>query len=193
MNDILKEIYKECRDVHEKLMRKVLDLKAGFPTDSEKDLADTAFALREAEEHLDAIRKDIKAVGELAEKHCCVKYLTNPKYIANPAKAEPVRTDYCTASPDMAVCASVPTFKKTPEQYQLLMDFLGVDPNCRDQGEIEMEDGTIADTEVLRVHWPGFQSLCTRLQRQGIALPDGINPDATYTLYKLRIRQRKGC
>lgn len=104
-------------------------------------------------------------------------------------KGDPIRTENVTATPDMKVNASIPTFEKQPFQYAELMTYLGVDSCLWDKGVVLTELGE-EHTEVVRVHWPGFQSLITRLKAQGLPLPNGIDPNATFTEFALRMRKK---
>lgn len=151
-----------------------------------EELADVAVALREAETYLKDVRVEVTKLKEYTEQVCCMLYLEDA---ARMMKQEPIRTDLVTASPDMKVAARIPTFEKDPVNYVKLMTYLGIDECLWDRGTMLTELGE-EHTEVISVHWPGFTSLCTRLKAKGLPLPDGINPDATYTQFTLRMRKK---
>lgn len=148
-----------------------------------EDLVDIAIALRESEKHLDDIRKETSKFLENVERLVCLRYLEDASRVMT---GEPIRTDLVTATPVMKVCAKIPTFEKSPDTYAALMTYLGIDPCLWDKG-IQLTELGEEHTEVVRVHWPGFQSLITRLKANGLQLPDGIDPNATYTQFSLRM------
>lgn len=151
-----------------------------------EELADIAIFCREAESHLDDMRKEVKKTKELCEKLCCLRYLEDATRMM---KKEPIRTEYQTASPEMSTFARIPTIEKDPEGYTKLMTYLGIDRQLWDYGEILTENGK-EHTEVVKVNWPGFMALLTRLKAEGLPLPDGIDPNATYVEYKLRMKKK---
>ena len=184
MLEILQECYADAKAAHEAVYIKLQKLRQTFPELPIEELADAAYALRESEKYLEDTRKELKATAQTIERFCCLKYLTDA------SNTEPIRTEYCTATPDMQTCAKIPKRKDNPAAYEAMMKWLGIDPLLWDYGEIETENG-IEDTEVVSVHWPGFTALLGRLAANGLPLPDGVEVDATYHLYKLRIRKRK--
>jgi hypothetical protein len=150
-----------------------------------EERANVAYACNQAEKFASDTRKMIAATEEICEKLVCLAWAQD---INN--TGEPVRTEYVTATPDVKPCAKVPKFDKEPDKYAALMRWLGIDPVLWDCGEVLTENGQ-QDTEVVRVHWPGFQALVGRLASAGYPLPDGIDPNATYMLYSLRYKKRK--
>lgn len=185
MNPLLQDCYRTAKAAHEALYIRLQQIRQTLASQTLEGLADIAYALRESEKYLQDIRKENTATAETAERLCCLRYLEDASNV------EPIRTEYCTATPDMKTCAKVPNLKNDPKGYASMMQWLGIDPILWDQGEIETESGK-EDTEVVSVHWPGFTALLGRLAANGLPLPDGIEVDATYHLYKLRIRKRKG-
>lgn len=151
-----------------------------------EDLADYAVALREAEKHLEDIRKEVTVYKINVERLSCLRFMEDASRVHS---GEPIRTDMVTATPDMTICASIPTYEKDPTAYARMMTYLGIDECLWDKGKYVTEEGE-QHTEVVRVHWPGFQSLCTRLKAQGLPLPDGIDPAATFTQFALRMRKK---
>lgn len=180
-------LFIDAKAVHESAFSKIEALKgeaykADLPT-----LANMGYALRETEKYITDLRKDISSLRGLVALLFCRQFASDT---ANMTR-ENIKTEYCTCSPQPNIQAQIPTFDKSPAEYTKLMDYLGVDPMLRDQGSIETENG-IEDTEVLRVHWPAFQSLMRRLAAAGVALPDGIDTEKTFTEFTLLIRRSKG-
>lgn len=178
---------RKAMEAHRDIYNALATVKQSVTSESScEDLADYAIALRETEKHLEDIRKEVTAYLTNVERLTCLRYLEDASRVM---KGEPIRTENVTASPDMKVCAKIPTFEKDPVNYEKLMDYLGIDPCLRDRGKFLTDLGE-EYTEVVRVHWPAFQSLCTRLKAGGHQLPDGIDTEATYTQFALRMRKR---
>jgi hypothetical protein len=148
-------------------------------------LADIAYVMREAEKFASDTTKALAEVRSRCEKFAALQYTQ-----ADGALGDTIKTDYCTATVGMKICANIPTFKKSPDAYEALMKWLGVDPMLWDKGD-QLTDLGIEDTEVVRVHWPGFQCLINRLLASGFPMPEGIDANATYTQFTLRILSRK--
>lgn len=179
------DLYTAAKESHEKVYRLTQALQQMFARADNETRANIGFACREAYKFADDSRKLIEGAGDLAERMTCLDYLQTS------IDGEPIRTEYVTATPDMKVSASVPTIEKNPIGYQKLMDYLGIDPVLRDKGKVLTEEGE-EETEVIKVNWNGFTSLLSRLQQAGYPMPDGIDPSATYTTYRLRYRKKKG-
>lgn len=172
---------------HREIYNALATVKQSVTSESScEDLADFAVALREAETHLEDIRKEVTGYMQNVERLACLRYLEDASRVM---KGEPIRTAMVTATPDMKVCASIPTFEKQPAQYAEMMTYLGIDECLWDKGKYLTDLGE-EHTEVVRVHWPGFQCLNTRLKAQGLPLPAGIDPNATYTQFALRMRKK---
>lgn len=151
-------------------------------TKTERDirqLADTAYAMREAYALLDRLRKDVKAIQDLAEKMACLLYTADATHSAN----DSIRTGYCTATPDVGLMASLPKKNKDPEGFAAMMQYMGI-PDV-------LWNTPSEDDEAVRPHWPGMVSYLTKLMGEGRPLPPGLNPERTYPVYKLKIRKVK--
>lgn len=182
-----KALYSGSRKSHEDLYRLSQVINGAIPAADLETLCNIAHALRQSNKYIEDLRKTLTAIERFAERLACMRYIQD----GDNEKQANVKTEYVTATPDVTYCASIPTLERDAEAYHSLMSYLGIDPVLRDQGIIQNEDGTRDYTEVIKVHWPGFQSLMNRLAAAGIALPDGIDPEKTYTEYKLRLRSRK--
>lgn len=181
------KLLRKAMEAHRDIYNALATVKQSVTSESScEDLAEYALALRESEKHLDDLRKEVKGYGNNVERLACLRYMEDASRVM---KGEPIRTDMVTATPDMKVNASIPTFEKQPFQYAELMTYLGIDSCLWDKGKVLTELGE-EHTEVVRVHWPGFQSLITRLKAGGHQLPDGIDPNATFTEFALRMRKK---
>lgn len=183
----VEQLLRKAITAHNEIYQLLGEVKQSVNKDSTcEDLADIAVALREAETYLKDIRVEVTKQKETTERICCLLYLEDSTRMM---RKEPIRTAFVTASPDMKVAAKIPTYEKDPVNYERMMRYLGIDEQLWDRGTILTELGE-EHTEVVSVKWPGFTSLCTRLKANGLPLPDGIDPDATYTEFTLRMRKK---
>jgi len=139
------------------------------------ELADMAFALREMSKLFKDMEKDTRILGELAEKMACLKWM-----VAG-GDEDNIKTDYCTATPDMKHIAAIPKREKDPEAFAALMKHFNI-PESAFPGE---------DEDIVRPHWPGVVSALSKAMQEGKPLPKGIDPTKTYPHYRLTIRKRK--
>ncbi len=143
-------------------------------TNDMHELVDTVLVLREMYKYADDLRKEIQRTRDVCERITCVIW-------AKGTDAEPIRTAYVTASPDIKYMASIPKRKTDPEKYAALMNFLGIpDQLWRTTGP-----------EVVRAHWPGFVDYVSARMEAGLPLPDGLDVEKTYPVYKLTLRRKK--
>lgn len=186
MRRVLQQNFVQNRHNHEEVYKLLREHQAMIPSESVKELTDAAYAYREMEKYIDDIRKEVKATRERCEKTAALIHLRDLG-----VTSDKIETEYCSARINTRQMSSIPTFERKPEEYNKLMDFLGVDHNLRDQGKILTDQGEI-ETEVVKVNWQGFTDLLTRLAANGFPLPDGIDTKATFIEYSLHIRKRKG-
>lgn len=182
----VQEIYRRARQMHEETYRDLQELRKAIPQNTMQENVDIVYALREAEQYLDDARKETKKVKDLSSQIVCAQWVKQ-------SSGDNIETNYCVGIPSPKICAKLPNPDKQEEraEYETLMQWLGVDPQLWDYGEVLTENGQ-EDTKVIDIHWPGFQSLCNRMIAMGYQLPPGVNKDATYTLYNVQVRKRKG-
>lgn len=177
MNPKLVAIYKQARAIHEAYVQADGELRRFLSTcPNTEDQADAAYALREIADMVDEVRKMANSTGELAQRFACI-------IAGATGNPEPIRTEYCTATPDVKPIASVPRQSSDPEGYALLMEHLGIPRAMWDRGD---------DKSVVKPNWPGMMSYLAEQMKQGKPLPPGIDPDKTYSEYRLLIRKKKG-
>jgi hypothetical protein len=138
-----------------------------------QELADGALACREVYRLADDTRKEVDKLRKLCERMACLLWVKD-------SDGEPIRTRFCTATPDVKIIASIPKRTTRPDDYARLMTHLGI--------PVEMWD---RDIEVVRPHWPGFVDYISKLTAQGLPMPPGIDPDRTYPEYHLRTRRTR--
>lgn len=140
-----------------------------------KELVDYAFAMNRASKFLDDMRKTCDATEMLCERLACLIWVAAEM-------TGPIRTEHCSATPNIKMIATIPKRSTHPAEFEALMTFLGIPKNLIDE-----EQG-----EVVRAHWPGLVSYLSRLMSEGKPLPPGIDPQKTYPEYHLTLRPKKG-
>lgn len=148
---------------------------AGQP-DAMQKLVDVSYFAEKTRQLADMIRKDCQELRDLCDRMVCVLW-------AQQDSGEPIRTEYCTASPDVKMQASLPDRKKQPIEYAAFCDYMGIPRElyCAPDGE----------SPPVQVHWAGMLSYFSALLSQGKPLPPGIDPTKMYPVYKVRLQPRK--
>lgn len=167
MNEKLKAVYQAVHRMHEEVYTKLKEIDDETRACSNmEELADTAFACRETRKLADDIRKMCDVTQGMAEKICCAVAVKDEF-------AGPVKTEYCTATLNIKMCATLPSKTKDPEAYKALLDHFGI-------------DNSLVENDAVRFHWPGMVDYVTGLCEQGRPLPPGLNTEKTYPVYALK-------
>lgn len=170
-------MFTEAQTLHASFVRNEISIRKFLVgCSSKEEHADAAYAFRETHKLIDDVRKRLEDLRKLSEKMACV-------IAAATFDADTIRTDYCSATPDVKPIASVPSRSRQPEEYAKLMSWLGVP-----EGLWSTND----DHAPIKPHWPGVMEMLDREMRAGRPLPPGIDPNKTYNEYKLVIRGKKG-
>lgn len=179
MQTTFQDMFRDARDAHNKMATWVSQLGPALQgmTDA-KELADAAYAFREAETLLDEARKRVTSAKQLAEKLACLVSVTV-------MDGECIRTAYCTAIPNARVNVKIPSRRKDYDNWVALMTHLGVPPNLLGSRDA---DGSA----VIEPHWIGLMAHLSKEQAEGKPLPPGVDPNKTVTDYSLVIRKKKG-
>jgi hypothetical protein len=154
--NVLREAVLKCADVNE--------------------IADAAYVLRETEKFFKDLEKEARLLREHIERMACIIWVQ----AGDPA---PIRTEYCSAKPDVKMMVSLPKRKQDPAGYAELMTGLGIP---RGLWDIPSEQHA-----PIEPHWPGMIDYVSSLMEQGKPLPGGLDPTKTYSIYKLQITRRK--
>ena len=171
MDKDVADLYKYNHDVFQYNYQwlQAIEARIGQVQDLE-ELADYGYAMKRLAELVDDTRKHANRISELAQRLQCALQV-------GLMDLEPVRTEYCTASPAISQQMSVPKKEKDPEQYYAIMDLLGISRE-------------VADKEAVRPHWPGLTEVLTELAQQGKPLPEGINPNNVKPVYSVKYRKK---
>lgn len=137
------------------------------------DLADTAFFAYKCAELVDDMRKELNKLNELASKMACLVHM---KHLEGGAKDEPIRTPYCTATPECTMQVKLPTRKNDPEAFAKFMEYYKIPRELWDTEE----------TEVFRPHWPGIQARISQDLAAGRPVPPGVNTATATGVFKMR-------
>ena len=174
---VMKAAYQECYQAIRAVQQKQMLMKVG-------ELVDCQFALRESELLADDLRKEFKKLRDIMAKITCGLWITDP------TSTDIVEGEYCNGHPDTKARANVPTFKKDPEKYIALMNWLGIPEDLQDRGMLPLAAEGEFETEVVRIHWSGFQDYFTRVMALGYPLPPGIDPEDTWQEAIVTIRKK---
>lgn len=183
MKPELAKLYRDVQDLHRKHYAMVEKLREEITKTTDlKELADTAYCFHKAIELAEDMSKEFKKTEELAGK---LAVLVHTKLVQGGMKDEPIRTDFCTATPDCTMMIMLPKKRSEPEQYDALMAHMlpGV-PR-------EVWDTPDGEAEQLRVHWPGFQARVNRDLASGKPAPPGINMSRSVPQFKLKFSRSK--
>lgn len=131
----------------------------------EKELVDSILVLDQAAKTLDSLRKETNRVKERLETLACKRWMEI-------GTGEPLRTEYCTGSPDVKQAPRIP--KEGTEDYQKMCQYFG-----------------IPDGAPFRPHWPSMMERVSEEQRSGMALPPGVDPNGVITVFKVTVRKKR--
>lgn len=147
---------------------------SGKTCDDMRETADIAYLTKKAAEYTKQLTTQLNKISEVAQKRTCIMAIEDDHETE-------IRGKYVVASPDMKMMAPIPKRKKEPERFEELMNALEI-PNALWQGTTE---------EAVRPHWPGIIELTNKNIQEGKKLPDGLDENSMYPIYKLRMRKSK--
>jgi hypothetical protein len=160
-----KSVYAHVRKVHASLCMVIPDVERDLVQNNLQGVADTVYAMKEALKFVDHIKKEIGRVQKLAEKLCCLGWVTK-------GDGQPVRTDYCIGSPNVEEVPKTP--KEGTEEYSQLIKYYGV------------PEGT-----PFRPHWPALLKRVSADLANGLPIPPGCDPNATWSVYSVTTRKKQ--
>lgn len=135
---------------------------------SKEELADAVYALKAIVDLFDDSRKESQRRVELAEKMCCMIWASDIM-----ADGAPIRTPYCTASPEMKETPKTPK-AGTPEYAEFCAHF-GIDASTP-----------------FRPHWPSVLEASMQRLRDGLPPIPGCDPNDVWTVFRVTTRKKKG-
>jgi len=135
-----------------------------------EDLVNLVHVSREISKLANDLRKEADGIARILEGIACVVNLTR-------GEGGPIRATLATGSPSMTLGVKLPHRERNPEAFQELMNYFGIELN------------SLTDRAV-RPHWPAICEIVSVLAEEGKPLPPGIDPDATYPTYSLRIKSK---
>lgn len=168
--EVLREAYAMAVAAHDEIYRILIMAnerveRAQVPLE---EMVDCAFAARETNALVDDLRKQLTAFEESLAQAVSIQWVTMDE------PESKIEGQYCNGFPSVKLYCKLPTLDKSPEKYNLLMDYLGVAQDVRDQGKLLTQEGEFK-TEVLKLDFNGFADWITRAQLGGYALPPGID------------------
>jgi len=131
------------------------------------DMTNMLYVLREISKFADDLRKEIDGIASILEKVICALYIVKNL-------DDPIRASLVTGSPTIRQGVKLPKQSKDPDKYNELMAHFGISHD-------------VAESNLVRPHWPGVCQYATTLAEEGKPLPPGINPEDTYSVYSVRL------
>lgn len=183
MKTIVKDLYLQVKSLYgqslvtlERIEQNIMGLlKTPDAPDgylSIENQVDYVFALRETEELLERMLKNVKKVKRLASKQACITCVMDT--------IEKVETEYCTGKLNEKFAFVYPNRRReNQENYDTLMEALGIPVD-------------VYSKELVRIHYPAFQAYCNELVSAGYTTPAGIDPNKQIPDYDFAVRRRKG-
>jgi hypothetical protein len=167
------ELMDQVKKLHFELVTRMheLELQVKQGKTPIPEMVDFAFACREYERYANDMKKEASKLQQLIAKVVTMLWVID-------ASSERIETDYCTCEPQMRVHASVPSFSKDFKRYQTVLSNIGVPQEIIAAG-------------VLDTNWERLGDFLTEKTKNGLPLPEGIDPERTYTVYRLSMRVRK--
>jgi hypothetical protein len=182
------EMYKKTSKTHNEVFLLINNLRSVAAAGGASDIleiANVAYAIKQSLNLIESTRKDLNALHDQFCRLACVRWVQQVE-MAMTDGTEPednIKTDFCTATPDIKQIAAIPTRKRDPEGFASLMRFLEIPESVWNVPE---------ECEVVRPHFPGLVDMLSDRASKGLPLPAGIDPHKTYPQYKLVTRGLKG-
>jgi len=181
MNETIQKVYRELKEFQARFHGVLSELAK--ETDASVDLttlADTNYAMREADKLADELGISIRKVQNVAAKRACLQWVLE----ADPER-EKIVTDYCTAVPAFSIAVQ-PAKAGTPE-YDLMMEDLGFAPEVY---RAAMMAGTEQRPPLKFDHKEMIRFLTAR-QAAGLPLPRGVEAVKVYNEFALDTRKKQ--
>jgi len=166
MNKETQEFYKNTRNYFHKAMVDLRELDESI--NSLNDMADAVYALREIDNYIEKLRKEMNKYSETYQTAACLMLISRHR--------KAFKTEYCSAKKETRISTGVPSKSTKPKEYQALLEYLGVPQKVIDDG-------------LLAVHWPNFSTWITERQKKGEPRPPGLGEQSPH--FELGVRTRK--
>lgn len=177
------DLFSVVKQAHANTYQQLQILKRAIAkTGDIKELCDVVYALKEALKFAEDIEREVQSLEQVSVKITCGMWVQLP---GDPA---PIKTDYCTGSPDVKMIASCPSPKRDPANYDKLMQHLGVPRHLYEMGLGEEAEGK----RVVDLFWPGLVDYVTNELTAGRPQPPGLDMTRTFPKYVMACRGRKG-
>lgn len=136
-----------------------------------KELADHVMWLKEIEKLFDDCRKNAHNILELVEKLTCIAWATT-------SDGDPIRTEYCTATPQPKKMGRIPSRTKHPEEYEAFMTEMGIPRELIDVGAVTF-------------NWNAMIEFISQRLARGENPPKCFDPNKLYDIYKVLVRAKR--
>jgi hypothetical protein len=167
MRALTRDLYRSARTAQWDLTNHLIEMDRGAQPPDLPGMVDDLYGLRETWKLLDSMRRDVNKRVEALERKICLTYIALPD-----VDGDPVKTDFCTASPDAKQTVKLPA-KDSPEYRQLLAYF-----------------GVPLDAP-FSPDWNKMIERVTQELAEGKPCPPGCDPKAMYTICKVAVKKRR--
>lgn len=164
MDNLDKSLYSEVIHAYSQVYADLKEIKS--QEKSKEDLADTVFVLNQILKWIEEMRKEVDRVKRLSERLACLHWIREESL-------EPIRTEYCTASPDIKTALKLPNIDS--EQYTALMTYLNIPAESR---------------ALIRLSWKGVKDRISDSLANGKPLPKELQGE-TIDEFKLVVRKKR--
>jgi len=163
---------------HRLIYETILECQAFAIKNSNEDVVDMCFTLKNMSKYCDDLRKEMNRVRESLERIVCLRW-TQDSLNQDISDVEVTITGkIATAVPTIKTMTSLPHKDKNPEAYVAFMKRIGV--------------SSVALSEGLTIpHWPSVVGYITALAEKGEPLPKELDVSSSYPIYSLVIRKVK--
>lgn len=161
-----KAVYGESLRAHMYVYRKLAEIRvAARRAQDMKAATDSIYALKEASKLVDDLRKEINKLSDELQTMVC------SLWVAHGIKS-PIRTDYCTGSPDVKQVPKTPK-SGTPE-YEAFCKHYGVPADAP-----------------FSPHWTKLMETFSAAMEKGEPVPPGVDPSDVWTVFKVKTLKRR--
>ena len=159
LTETVKQLHDEILNVYNKVCGVMMEITPPIKSKdlSNEDMVDIGYLLRETENMLNEMRKEVKVRKELCGS--LIAYNRTKDAVADPSINMKVTGKIATGTPDVKMQAALPK-KGTPEYLQFC-DHLGV-------------PRSVAEAGVLKLDWNQVTEFCTQQLADGKSIPQGL-------------------
>lgn len=175
MNLKAQSVYRKLQKTYAQILPQLIELSKQLDDEtSHSEMADIGYMAREFVKVAEELTKKGKQLHEKSQLSLCSSLMRHNTM-------DKIKTEYCSATPDIKQIVSAPSLRSNPEAFKKLMvDYFGIDPIF------------CMEFEAVRPNYNGVNDLVTSLTNSGDPLPDGLTPSVVHDRFVVTYRKRKG-